>query len=99
MAVVGVALALVSVGCITINNKSRCQECGSEGVYCYARAFFGCEQWQRISVMVKGDRDLLHTFLWGRFTSPGGCRAIVVNARQAVALYPMHRCSAKSVST
>jgi hypothetical protein len=49
--------------------------------------------------MAKGGRNLLHTFSWGRLTSSGGGRAITANARQAAALYPMHRCSAKGMST
>lgn len=51
------------------------------------------------SSMAEVDRNLLRAFSWGRFTSPGGGRAIAANARQAAALYPVHRRSAEGVST
>jgi hypothetical protein len=47
--------------------------------------------------MAKGERDLLHAFLWGSFTSPGGGRAIAANTQQAGVLYPMHMRSAKGM--
>jgi hypothetical protein len=61
--------------------------------------FFCCDRPRCISAMAKEYRDLLHTFLWGRFTSSSGGRAITANARQAMAFYPVHSCSAKGVST
>ncbi|KAL3774911.1 hypothetical protein ACHAW5_009130 [Stephanodiscus triporus] len=50
------------------------------------------------SAMAEGDRALLRAFGWGRFTSPGGGRAVAANARQAAALYPVHRRSDEGVS-
>ncbi len=35
----------------------------------------------------------------GKFTSPGGGRAITTNPQQAAALYPVHISSAKGMST